>query len=395
MPSDGEKLDMSVHESDRPSEAEFGTAPAEGPDQFEELIASPEFARALETDSFKRFLDCLPIAVAISKLVRGEQRIVYANQAFEKLFGQSLPEIKGRNWSILDNYRHRDDPSLSLGRAILRDEDFLGSFWLDGQDGAMKGIEAAVALIEREGERERFRLAAFFDCSHRELVLRAGLEKDLRAKDLLLKELQHRVKNSLQIITALIRLEAREVRQGDRARFETVAARVEALGILYQAMSTQPSPGEIDLGAYLSQIASGVLRSHATDGVRLDVLVDCCPALMKVAMSVGLLVNEILLNALKHAFVGRDGGTVTLRCLRKNETCEIVVADDGVGLPAGVEWPARGKIGALMAESLSENGNATLVVDSRPGRGVRITFEVPLASASRTGGEAAGAEQVA
>lgn len=383
-----------MRKSDRPSEAEQA-AELEGADQLEELLASPEFARALETDNFKRFLDCLPIAVAISKLVRDEQRVVYANEAFAKLFGRSLPEIKGRSWSILDEYRHKDDPSLSLGRAILRDEDFLGSFWLVGEEGSRKGIEASVAIIEREGDREAFRLAAFFDCSHREKVLRAGLEKDLRAKDLLLKELQHRVKNSLQIITALIRLEAREVREGDRARFETVAARVETLGILYQAMATQPSPGEIDLGAYLSQIASGVLRSHANEGVRLDLQIEYCPAQMKVAMSVGLLVNEILLNALKHAFVGRAGGTVTVRCLRKEECCQIFVADDGVGLPTGVEWPARGKIGALMVESLSENGSAALVVKSQPGSGVRISFEVPLATASATGGEAAGAEEMA
>ena len=90
---------------------------------------------------------------------------------------------------------------------------------------------------------------------------------------------------------------------------------------------------ELDLGVYLSQIAAAVMRSHAVEGIRLDLKVDAYPVSVNVAMPTGLVVNELLTNALKHAFVGRDGGTITLHSLADAHGCRIVVADDGVGLP--------------------------------------------------------------
>ena len=80
----------------------------------------------------------------------------------------------------------------------------------------------------------------------------------------------------------------------------------------------RPDSGdEVDLGVYLSQIASAVTRSHAVEGIRPDLKVNAYPVSVDVAMPTGLVVNELLTNALKHAFVGRDGGTVTLIALSK------------------------------------------------------------------------------
>ena len=80
-------------------------------------------------------------------------------------------------------------------------------------------------------------------------------------------------------------------------------------------MSEGAQGDEIDLGVYLSQIASAVMRSHAVEGIRLDLKVDTYPVSVNVAMPTGLVVNELLTNALKHAFAGRDGGTITLHSL--------------------------------------------------------------------------------
>jgi two-component sensor histidine kinase len=85
-------------------------------------------------------------------------------------------------------------------------------------------------------------------------------------------------------------------------------------------------------------------------------------------------VNELLTNALKHAFVGRDSGTITLGSLSDGNGCRIVIADDGVGLPEGVEWPERGKLSALIVQSLRENAKARLEIESSPGKGMRVTI---------------------
>jgi two-component sensor histidine kinase len=229
-------------------------------------------------------------------------------------------------------------------------------------------------VIEDDNGTPAFRLIALVDVTAHGQTQREEFETKLREKDTLLREIQHRVKNNLQMITALIRLEARNVPGGSTTRFDRLAGRIESLQLLYQSLSEEEQYKEIDLGVYLSQIASAVMRSHAVEGIRLDLKVDAYPVSVNVAMPAGLVVNELLTNALKHAFVGRDGGTITLHSLVDGNGCRVVVADDGIGLPEGAEWPKRGKLGSLIVQSLRENAKADLQVESIPGRGTRVTI---------------------
>jgi two-component sensor histidine kinase len=183
------------------------------------------------------------------------------------------------------------------------------------------------------------------------------------------------VKNNLQMITALIRVEAQGV--SDRSTgegFDRLAGRVEALGLLYRALGDAGPGDEVDLGVYLSEIASAVMRAHAVEGISLDLKVDSWPVSIDVAMPTGLVANELLTNALKHAFPGRDSGAVRLRCIADTTGCRVVVGDDGVGLPEGLSWPKPGKLSALIARSLLQNANAKIDVQSAPGEGMQVTI---------------------
>ena len=102
--------------------------------------------------------------------------------------------------------------------------------------------------------------------------------------------------------------------------------------------------------------------------------VDTYPVSINVAMPTGLVVNELLTNSLKHAFQGREGGTITLHSVVNGDGCRVTVADDGVGLPEGETWPKPGKLGALIARSLTENAKAEFNVTSSPGEGTRVTI---------------------
>lgn len=347
-------------------------------DHLDDLLANPELGEALEQESFKHFLDHLPVAIAVSKLIGETQRIVYANHAFERLIGIASNQIVGKGWSILNGYCHEEDTERALGQAIASGEDYLGCFVPCEHDEQTMRIDVSTTQVQRNGEGDTFRLAALVDVSQRDHAMRHAFEKTLRDRDLLLKELQHRVKNSLQIITALIRIEGRNVGDVEKARFNSMAARIEALAILYHALSTAPAPREIDLGSYLSQLASAVLRSHAEDGIQLNLQVENCPTTVNVAMPVGLVVNEAMTNALKHAFTGRDEGSISLQCLHHEDGYAVEISDDGTGLPAGETWPQAGKISALIVQSLIENTNAQLEVDSQPGGGTTIRFIVPI-----------------
>jgi two-component sensor histidine kinase len=199
----------------------------------------------------------------------------------------------------------------------------------------------------------------------------------------MLRELQHRVKNNLQMITALIRLEARNLPDDATAeRFARLGGRINALALLYSALSEEASGEAVDLGVYLSQIAAAVMKAHAVEGIRLDLQVDAWPVSVNVAMPTGLVVNELLTNALKHAFIGRAAGTITLHSLVDETGCRVIIADDGIGLEEGLEWPRPGKLSALIVQSLRQNANARVNVESARATGVRVTLFFARADAA-------------
>jgi two-component sensor histidine kinase len=117
------------------------------------------------------------------------------------------------------------------------------------------------------------------------------------------------------------------------------------------------------------------MHTYAVDGIRLDLKVDHAPASINIAMPIGLLVNELMTNAFKYAFNGRDSGTLTVRCLHENgDNYRVVVADDGIGLPEGVTWPVPGKLGALILQSLRENVKTDFTVETTEGKGLQVTI---------------------
>jgi PAS domain S-box-containing protein len=349
-------------------------------EQVEALLATKDLADALESEPFRRFLDQVPIAIIISRM-QDPERIVYANPEFEKLSGQTASQVLGQPWSALKGESHVDSPARQLGEAIAESSDFVATFKIEraGEESAI--VDAYSNVIEDDDSKPRYRLAALVDVGAHGQE-REELERAIREKDTLLLEVQHRVKNNLQMITALIRLEARNARgRLDVEPFNRLAGRIESIH-LYALLSEPGQKDEIDLGVYLSKIASSILSSYAIEGIRLDLKVDVYPVSVNVALPTGLVVNEFLTNALKHAFVGRDAGTITLSSLSDGNGCRIVVADNGVGLPTGVEWPQTGKLGALIVQSLRENAKARLEVESSPGKGMRVTILFTRAAAA-------------
>jgi PAS domain S-box-containing protein len=347
--------------------------PEEAEQQVNDLFDSLELIQAIETEEFRLFLDHIPIAIVISTFLRGDHRITYANTAYQTLTGQSCSEIRGRGWSILGSFHLEDEPHVTLSDALANCDDFVGTF--KREQPKLTLVEVYSSVIDNEASGKTYRIVALIDVTERERAQREEFARRLRDKDMLLKELQHRVKNNLQLITALIRLDARNQRNGDKVNLDRLAGRIDALQLLYQAMTDASLEQAVDLGNYLGQIAAAVMRTYAVDGTRLDLKVDHAPVSINIAMPIGLLVNELLTNAFKYAFTGRESGTITVRCLRENDDrYRIVVADDGIGLPEGTTWPADGKLGALVLRSLRENVATDFTVESARGKGMRATI---------------------
>lgn len=351
------------------------TADDRAVEQVEDLLATEHLAEALESDHFRQFLDHIPIAIAVSEC-EGDECIVYANPAFHDCVGLTEDELDGHPWNKVDAALTPCADEVGAVSAFIREPSDEPLECVIGTDGERRRVGLYASIIENEESHAVFRVVAIVELPQAEGDDREALIQQIAERDVLLKEIQHRVKNNLQMVAALIRIEAKNAGPGaGKEPFSRLAGRIDSLHLLYQALEAGRDSETVDLGLYLGDIASAVMRSHAVEGVRLDMKLDSYPVSINVAMPAGLVVNELFTNALKYAFPDGKGGTILLHSLTEDGHCTVTVADDGIGLPEGVEWPARGKLGSLIVKSLRENAHADVEVQSVAGEGMKVTMQ--------------------
>lgn len=199
----------------------------------------------------------------------------------------------------------------------------------------------------------------------------------LEVRDLLLRELNHRVKNNFQMVTALLDMQRR--RATDAASEAALADALRRVQSMAQANIHLYSPGDtdetIDLAAYLSDLCGNLSDSLLLTGlVRLEL--DLAPARMSRdrAVAMGLVVNELVTNAAKYAFPSGRAGVITVALRRRDDGAELIVADDGVGLPPE-DQIRQGGLGRRLVESFARQAGAALTRSEGPG--VRYVLALP------------------
>jgi two-component sensor histidine kinase len=214
---------------------------------------------------------------------------------------------------------------------------------------------------------------------------RARIQENLRTalaeKEILLKEIHHRVKNNMQIISSLLSLQALQVDDPKvQAMFEESQSRICAMGLIHQRLYGSNDLARIDLPDYLRNLVSMVLRSHPI-GAQIDAEVNVESLLLglDIAIPLGLITNELLTNSLKHAFAGRTKGVVQVGLhAAAGGQCELMVANDGVEDLSTRAKPAG--LGLSLVEMLTRQIRGTLAVNHA--HGTRYTIRFPLAAAA-------------
>jgi len=222
-------------------------------------------------------------------------------------------------------------------------------------------------------------LASIIDITERLLAARRLMDS-LREKELLLKEIHHRVKNNLAVIGSLLYLRSGAMRDEDSRRIlDECRERVRSMALVHERLYQSEDLSEVDFGEYAAELANEMLRnsSAARSDVRLVLDIDPTPLGIDRAIPCGLILTELISNALKHAFP--DGRSGTLRVeLGKGASggLDLVVADDGVGLPESDVSDDDGTLGLRLVRSLARQLDAEItILRRRPGTEVRLCLE--------------------
>lgn len=240
------------------------------------------------------------------------------------------------------------------------------------KDGTELPVDIMLSPIETDDGT--FALAVVRDITERK---RAEAET-IQARETYLKELHHRVKNNLQVISSLLFLQSRHT--DDPRTLEILKesqTRVKSIALIHEKLYRSPELTSIDFAEYARDLVSDLFAtygvSEGTIAIELDVA--NIPVDIDTAILCGLILNELVSNVLKHAFPDGRGGRVSVGLSHTDDRwLRLTVADDGVGLPRDRDWRTGSSLGLKLVTDLTRQLDGQLDIDSAAGTTFRITF---------------------
>ena len=197
---------------------------------------------------------------------------------------------------------------------------------------------------------------------------------------MLLKEVHHRVKNNLAVIASLFYLQQRDLTDPDMIRvMQESQDRVRSMAMVHESLYNSDSMAEVDFGEYAGNLARQLVESYSrNDRIHLATALEPVSMSIDVAVPCGLILNEIVANAVKHAFPGGRSGSIHLSLSQPDaRTCVLEVRDDGTGLPEGFDPAGGHSLGLHLIRSLSRQVNGTYeFLPASPGTLARLTLNV-------------------
>lgn len=309
--------------------------------------------RRLAEERVRTVVEAAPNAMV---MVDAGGAMVMVNSQAERLFGYSREELLGRPVEMLlperDRARHPEHREMFRRAPSIRPMGAGRNLTGRRKDGSEVPIEIGLNPVRTEDGV--FALAAIIDVSDR-LRDEAQLQAAVAQSDVLLREVHHRVKNNMQVVSSLLRLHAMKLHDpAQRAVFDSCRDRIQAMALIHERLYGPDHFARVSLGAYLEEMTGMILRSNVGPEMRVDLRLqlDAVELDLDTAMPLSLIASELVLNAVRHAFVGRGSGTLTVSLKAGGDTHTLTVQDDGPGLPAG-EAPAKaGGIGFALVDAL-------------------------------------------
>ena len=224
-----------------------------------------------------------------------------------------------------------------------------------------------------------------------------ALRGTLREKEVLLREIHHRVKNNLQIISSLLHLQSQKVSDAQTLDlFKECRDRIYSMSMIHERLYRSDNLAQFDFGAYLRSITDQLFRSYNVHEEEIGLHVESEAGELDIdqAIPCGLIVNELVSNALKHAFPGQQYGWIRVAFFAEDAVYRLVVEDDGVGLPLGFESGRERSLGLKLVAALVEKLHGALYVEGREGdRPTGTKFEIVFPASSSASEPASSATE--
>lgn len=306
-------------------------------------------------------------------------RIMYYNNSLQNIFGYSKDEMVGESITTLMPIKKREHHVDLVNKfKIIRNPKSLG-FTIKSiglrKDGSEFPIEVSHSIWKHDNEN--FVTVIIRDVTERDEA-ENQIKKSLREKEILLKEVHHRVKNNLQIISSLLDLQESYVKEDPKAVnvLQESQNRVLSMAMIYELLYQTKDLNSVNFSDYIQNIVLNLINTYgAKQSVVPIINAEDIYLNIETAIPCGLIISELISNALKHAFKNDDGELLVSFKTRGNDEYELMVCDDGVGLPGGMDYRNVDSLGLKLVDSLVSQLDGTIELDRTKGSKFIITFK--------------------
>lgn len=319
--------------------------------------------------------------VVVYQYVKGKD---FISENIAEMTGYSSEEILKEN-NFFGKKMHPDD--LKIVRKMLaqwRGNNSEGililEFRLKKKDDEYIWIEDHMYKV-KTSDGESYISGVLIDVTERKLF-EQKISQSLKEKELLLKEIHHRVKNNLQVVSSLLKLQSGSIKDNhllDHSRNILVDSqnRVRSMALVHQKLYQSKDFSKIDFSEYLKQLSDHLFNAFkSTSGkVEMDIQSEKVSLSIDLAIPCGLIINELVSNSLKYAFPDGRGGKIELRLLaNENNAVSISVNDNGIGFPKGIDYRNTKSLGLQLVNTLVRQIDGTIAMVNHSGTNFEIKF---------------------
>jgi PAS domain S-box-containing protein len=306
-----------------------------------------------------------------------EGQVDYFNSKWTEFTGLSLDDVGNSGLKPIIHPDHIEKCKRLWHESLKTGKVFKIEYLLRKSDGSYRWhLGKAIPLKNSKGK-----IIKWFGTStniHRQKKSAETLKKSLHEKEVLLKEIHHRVKNNLQIISSLLNLQSRKIQDQKYLEiFKESQNRVRSMSLVHEKLYQSQDLANIDFGQYVNNIASNLFRSYSIQSGAVRLKINTCETILlsvDTATPCGLIINELLSNSLKYAFPGKKEGTITINLGYNDQTMSIEVVDNGIGLPKDFDLTKTDSLGLKLITTLTDQINGKFILEGENGTKARIEF---------------------
>lgn len=299
---------------------------------------------------------------------------------YYKMLGYDPGEFPANyeSWQLLVHLDDKDSAEKKLQKSVKSCEGFEIDLRMKTKSGKWLWVSTRGKAVEKDLDGSATRMVGTLNDITTRIIAEKKINNSLKEKEMLLKEIHHRVKNNLMIISSLLNLQSRQIKDKvSKDIFKESQNRARSMALIHERLYQSTDLKRIDFGDYIESLSKELFHTYAGDLGRIELKINVEDIFLDIntAIPLGLIVNELITNSLKHAFPDGKMGEINIDFHPLDDHYEFSVKDNGIGFPKDLDFHNTNSMGMQMVTSLTDQIDGEIELNRSVGTEFKITFK--------------------